>query len=53
MAVFVHQPQWFALPDNTLSLPGVYILSQYTQMLNLSEHTEEQLLSLGEWWDLG
>ncbi|WP_300730665.1 Tc toxin subunit A [Pseudomonas sp.] len=44
VAVFVHQPQWFALPDNTLSLPGVYILSQYTQMLNLSEHTEEQLL---------
>lgn len=44
VAVFVLQPQWFALPDNALSLPCVYTLSQYARILSFSEQNEEQLL---------
>lgn len=38
-------PEWFGLSDTSLSLRCVYILTQYTQILSMSEQGEDQLLN--------
>lgn len=38
-------PEWFGLSDTYLSLRCVYILTQYTQILSMSEQGEDQLLN--------
>lgn len=38
-------PEWFGLSDTRLSLRCVYILTQYTQILSMSEQGEDQLLN--------
>lgn len=44
VALFIREPKWFGLPDSELSFPCVYTLSQYAQILRLSEQGEDQLL---------
>lgn len=39
------RPLWFGLSDTRLSLRCVYILTQYTQILSVSEQSEDQLLN--------
>ncbi|WP_434628084.1 Ig-like domain-containing protein [Pseudomonas sp. Z1-29] len=39
------KPAWFGLPDSALTLNCLYILTQYTRILSLSEQSEDALLN--------
>lgn len=41
---FVRRPDWFGLPDASLSFHAVYILTQYATVVRRSEQSEDTLL---------
>lgn len=45
IGLLAKEPAWFGLPNADLTLRCVYILTQYTQILSLSEQSEDSLLN--------